>query len=92
MEEQKKIERNLMSHEEFKQYIDNNEDSTNLITYDGVHKFKSVRRAMKRSQVASNGMVVPKRPFNNRANTSRRKGKHSRGLNELKREIYEQIK
>lgn len=91
MEEQKKIERALMSQEEFEKYILGDDKIINLITYEGVHKFKSIRRAMRRSQVTAEGIIVPKRPFNNRANTSNRSGKHSRGINEIKKKIYEQI-
>ena len=37
------------------------------------------------------GVGIPNHPFNNRANTSKRKGKHSRALNERKKRIYEQL-
>lgn len=92
MEEQKKIERDLMSQEEFEDYISKGIIVLHLITYDGVHRFKSVRRAMRRGHVTAEGIVMPRRPFNNRANTSKRKGVHSRSTNELKKQIYEQIR
>lgn len=92
MEEQKKIERALMSQEEFENYISKGIIVLHLITYDGVHRFKSVRRAMRRGHMTSEGIVMPRRPFNNRANTSKRKGVHSRSTNELKKKIYEQLK
>ena len=38
------------------------------------------------------GTILPKRPFNNRANTSKRKGVHSRVMNEQKKEAYGFIK
>jgi len=38
------------------------------------------------------GYNAPNHPFNNRANTCKRKGKHSRTNNELKKTIYEQLK
>lgn len=92
MEEQKKIERDLMSQEEFEDYISKGIIVLHLITYDGVHRFKSVRRAMRRGHVTAEGIVMPRRPFNNRANTCKRKGHHSRAINERKKMIYEQLK
>lgn len=92
MEEQKKIERALMSQEEFKKYISIGIMILHLITYEGVHRFKSIRRAIRRGHVTTEGIIIPKRPFNNRANTSKRKGVHSRSTNELKKKIYGQLK
>ena len=40
MEEQKKIERDLMSQEEFEDYISKGIIVLHLITYDGVHRLK----------------------------------------------------
>lgn len=91
MEEQK-IERSLMSQEEFEDYISKGVMVLHLITYDGVHKFKSIRRAIRRGHVTTEGIIMPRRPFNNRANISKRKGVHSRGTNELKKKIYGQLK
>lgn len=81
-----------MSQEEFENYISKGITALHLITYDGVHRFKSVRRAMRRGHMTSEGIVMPRRPFNNRANTSKRKGVHSRSTNELKKKIYGQLK
>lgn len=92
MKEQKKIERDLMSQEEFEDYISKGIIVLHLITYDGVHRFKSIRRAMRRGHVTTEGIVMPRRPFNNRANTSKRKGVHSRRTNELKKKIYGQLR
>lgn len=92
MEEQKKIERDLMSQEEFEDYISRGIIVLHLITYDGVHRFKSIRRAMRRGHVTTKGIIMPRRPFNNKANTSKRKGVHSRSTNELKKRIYGQFK
>lgn len=92
MEEQKTIERPLMSEEEFKDYISKGIIVLHLITYDGVHRFKSVRRAMRRGHVSLDGIIFPKRPFNNKANACKRKGHHSRTINERKKMIYEQLK
>ena len=91
MEEQKKIERDLMSQEEFEDYISKGIIVLHLITYDGVHRFKSVRRAMRRGHVTAEGIVMPRRPFNNRANTSKKKKAHSRSVNEYKKNIYGQL-
>ena len=92
MEEQKKIERDLMSQEEFEDYISRGIIVLHLITYDGVHRFKSIRRAMRRGNGTTEGIIMARRPFNNKANTSKRKGVHSRNTNELKKKIYGQFK
>lgn len=86
---QKLIEREVMDQEEFEDYITRNRA---IRTFEGVRKFKSVGRAMRRSNMLDDGTIVPNKPFNNRANTSKRKGKHSRSTNELKKEIYGRIK
>lgn len=59
-----------------------------LKIFEAVSKYKSVARAMRRGDVTKYGTLVPKRPFNNRANTSNRKGVHSRVMNEYKKSIY----
>lgn len=95
MEEQKLVERPLMSEEEFKDYLRDNkvdimkdfyEDSIlHLRTYDAVKRFKSVRRAIRRGHISLDGVIYPKRPFNN--------VKHKKGsLNDDKKRIYEQLK
>lgn len=38
------------------------------------------------------GQHIQNHPFNNRANTCKRKGKHSRLLNEIKKTVYGQLK
>jgi hypothetical protein len=53
--------------------------------------YKSIMRAMKRGHIAFNGMVAPKRPFNNRKNTCKR-GKDSREMNSYKKMVYGKIK
>lgn len=102
MEEQKTIERSLMSEEEFKDYMEKNrvdivgdfygESILHLRTYEAVSKFKSVRRAIRRGHISLDGIIFPKRPFNNKANTCNRKGHHNRTINERKKIIYEQLK
>ena len=95
MEEQKTIERPLMSEEEFKDYMEKNrvdimEDFhekgiLHLRTYEAVSKFKSVRRIIRRGHVSLDGFIYPKRPFNN--------AKHSKNsLNDRKKMIYGQLK
>lgn len=95
MEEQKIVERSLMSEEEFKDYMKNNrvdivgdfyeEGILHLRTFEAVQKFRSVRRAIKRGHVSLDGFIYPKRPFNN--------AKHSKNsLNNRKKKIYEQLK
>lgn len=95
MEEQKTIERPLMSEEEFKDYMEKNRVDIvgdfyergilHLITFEAVKRFKSVRRAIRRGHVSLDGFIYPKRPFNNAKH-----GKNS--LNDRKKKIYEQLK
>lgn len=95
MEEQKLVERTLMGEEEFKDYLKDNRvdiikdfyenNILHLRTYEAVKKFKSVRRAIKRDHISLDGIIYPKRPFNN--------AKHKKGsLNDEKKRIYEQLK
>lgn len=63
-----------------------------LVEFTGVSKFKSVNRAIKRGHITSYGIIIPDRPYNNRGNTSKRANAHSRGTNEYKRKLYEQIR
>jgi hypothetical protein len=58
-----------------------------LVTFEGVSKYKSVNRAIKRGLVSPYGEVYPKRPFNNR--TSK---KGSRFFNDLKKQVYVQYR
>lgn len=95
MEEQKTVERPLMSEEEFENYLKDNkvdivkdfyEDNIlHLRTYEAVKRFKSVRRAIRRGHISLGGILYPKRPFNNT--------KHKEGsLNNEKKKIYGQLK
>lgn len=95
MEEQKLVERPLMSEGEFKDYMKKNRVDIvgdfyergilHLRTYEAVSRFKSVRRAIKRGHISLDGVIYPKRPFNN--------AKHKKGsLNDEKKRIYEQLK
>ena len=95
MEEQKTIERPLMSEEEFKDYMKNNRVDIvgdfyergilHMRTYEAVSRFKSVGRAIRRGHISLDGIIFPKRPFNNA-----KQDKNS--LNERKKMIYEQLK
>ena len=95
MEEQKLVERPLMGEGEFKDYMEKNRVDIvgdfyergilHLRTYEAVSRFKSVRRAIKRGHISLDGVIYPKRPFNN--------AKHKKGsLNDEKKRIYEQLK
>ena len=95
MEEQKLVERPLMGEEEFKDYLKDNKvdiekdfyenNILHLRTYDAVKRFKSVRRAVRRGHISLDGVIYPKRPFNN--------VKHKKGsLNDEKKRIYEKLK
>jgi hypothetical protein len=55
-------------------------------------KVRSLRRAFKRGRLTQFGLLVSKRPFNNRANTCKRKGAHSRFMNEYKKKLYERVR
>lgn len=58
-------------------------DKLNLLTFEAVGKVKSIRRAIRRHNVAPFGIMYPKRPFNNRKN---------KPLEAVKRNIYHGIK
>ncbi len=88
MGEGNKVQSGLMDLEEFKEHINT---SLNLRDIHSVMKFKSVLRAFKRGHINTYGVEYPRRPFNNRGNSSIRKGKHSRRTNEIKKSIYAQI-
>lgn len=102
MEEQKTVERSLMNEEEFKDYLEKNRvdivgdfyerNILHLINYEAVSQFKSIRRAIRRGHVSLEGIIFPKRPFKNKANTCKRKKHHSGTINERKKMIYEQLK
>jgi hypothetical protein len=49
-------------------------------------------RALKRGHITIDGTIIPRRPFNNRANTCKRKGAHSRFMNEYKKKLYERVR
>lgn len=72
MEELKKIERELMSQEEFENYISRGNIVPYLITYNGVHRFKSIRRAMRRGHVTHEGIIIPRKLLNNRLSTKKK--------------------
>ena len=55
-------------------------------------KVRSLRRAFKRGRLTQFGLLISKRPFNNRANTSKRNGKSSRFVTEQKKRDYEYAK
>lgn len=95
MEERKLVERPLMEEKEFNDYLkDNRLDAVKdfyennilyLRTYEAVKRYKSVRRAIRRNQVSIDGVIYPKRPFNN--------AKYKNGsINDKKKRIYEQLK
>lgn len=79
---EEKIERPIMTEEEFKEYI----KAGSLRLFDAVKKFKSVKRAIKRGHVSPIGEIYPKRPFNNSKPTPGRR------FNEKKKLIYDRLK
>lgn len=65
---------------------DFNKGILHIFSYNGVSKFKSVRRAIRRGKVdLFTGVVYPRRPFNNRKPTNGRR------FNESRKEIYGRI-
>lgn len=59
----------------------------NLLTYEAVSRFRSIRRAIRRGHVNHYGVIYPNRPFNNR---NRSNG--TRPLEIEKERIYGQLK
>ncbi len=94
MEDREKKTRPLMSEEEFVEHLEKRDKRSmlHLGTFFAVNKVKSIKRAIRRGRVSMDGQIYPKRPFNNRANTSERPGVHSRVMNELRKDIYGQFK
>lgn len=84
-----KMGRDLMDEGEFKKYLQR-VLSYNRISPEAIGKYKSIERALRRGHLTQYGRIVPKRPFNNRSNTSKRKGVDSRN-NEVKKTLYGQF-
>lgn len=98
MEEEKKTLIAPIDNEEFKKKVhemaianqaqlwdDFNHGILHLRNFEGVKRFKSIRRAIRRGHVSIFGDVYPKRPFNNK-----KRGPGS--LTYEKRRIYEQLR
>lgn len=79
---EEKIERPVMTEEEFKEYI----KAGSLKLFEAVRKFKSVKRAIRRGNVSPIGEILPRRPFNNRKPTK------GRQFNKARKIIYERLK
>ena len=87
------VERKLMSESEFEDslakaretFLSNFYEKGILYIrrFDAVGKYKSVRRAIKRGHVSMDGIIYPKRPFNNSKNSS---------INNRKKQIYAGLK
>ena len=87
-EEEKKEEKQL-SKEEINNWITFLKTrKENLLHVVASRRVKSVSRAMKRNRITPQGNLAARHPFNNRANTSSRKGVHSRVSNENKKQLY----
>lgn len=50
-----------------------------------------INRSIRRRGILPDGTLLNRKPFNNRANTSKRKGVHSRKMNELKKKYYARL-
>lgn len=86
-----KVQRELMSEEEFREHLASMIMPLHLNAFAAVSKYKSIRRALRREHVTIDGIIMPSRPFNNRLNSCKR-GKQSRPMNEDKKMIYASIK
>lgn len=64
-----------MNKREFESYLEDNRkdpikdfyeaNTLNLRDFSAIKSFKSIRRAIKRGHVSIDGVIYPKRPFNN---------------------------
>jgi hypothetical protein len=81
-------EQELLSVDDFARYLETNRT---WVVFDGVQKFKSIRRAVKRGHMDITGRIYPDKPYNNRKNTSTRRGVESRVTNTLKKQIYGEL-
>ena len=84
-----KIERDLMDEGEFKKYLQR-VLSYNRISPEAIGNINLLKELLEEGHLPQYGRVVPKRPFNNRSNTSKRKGADSRN-NEVKKTLYGQF-
>jgi predicted DNA binding CopG/RHH family protein len=85
-EEAKKAFEKIASDKNKQRIKDFNEDGyLSLLTFEGVGKFKSIRRAIRRGHVSLAGVVYPRRPFNNR-----KRGPGS--INYERKKLYEQFR
>lgn len=60
----------------------------NLTNFSGTQKFKSIARAIRKGYATEDGIVAPRRPFNNRKDISR----NHNSLNSIRRRIYGELK
>lgn len=60
-------------------------EEVRLLVFDGVKKFKSIKRAIRRGNASPIGQVYPTKPFNCR------KATRGRALNELKKKIHGEV-
>lgn len=60
------------------EYIKNDFFEEPLHMFEGVFKFKSISRAIRRGHMNMYGIIFPKRPFSNSKNKSKRLNKHSK--------------
>jgi hypothetical protein len=79
---EEKTERPVMTEEEFKDYI----GYGTIKFFDGVGRFRSIKRAIKHGKASPLGEVYPDRPFNNRKPTK------GRAMNEKKKDVYAKLK
>ena len=98
MEEKEKLEEVPIVNEEKKELTEEEKKAwisfltarkDNLLRVIASGRVKSIGRALKRDRILPNGILKWRKPFNNRANTSTRKGVHSRVSNEERRKLYE---
>lgn len=59
-------------------------DELHLFNYEGISKFKSIRRAIRRGLASDFGVIYPKRPFKNINN-------HPKSVTTKRRKLYESV-
>lgn len=59
----------------------------NLHRFEGVDKYKSVARAIRKGYVTPDGYVAPRRPFNNRKDKSR----SGHNYNTVRKQLYGEL-
>ena len=79
----------IMNEEDYGKFLERNR---HISTFKNVGKVRSVKRAINKGRMTPSGVLMPSRPYNNKKNTCKRKGKSSREANDYKRKIYADVR